>query len=265
MQQLREITTQLMIVNEEIATTFSQYQNSQKLFCRSGCGECCLHPGIEASVLEMLPLALHLQEQGLAESTLEAMQQDDRTSCFFYKPSSADGKSGQCSIYQYRPAVCRMFGAAGYRGREGEVLLSVCKVIRSEQPEALIAAEQNIATEVPPMLRNGKEQIAQIDYQLSTKNMPIKQAAEAALDKVLTKAYYASFAEPAASGLIEPVLAALVQPVLDNLVQPVLDGLVQPVFDGLVDGISSARASVELLAGAVTGETVLSSDAGFGS
>jgi Fe-S-cluster containining protein len=195
MQQLRDTASQLMILNDEIAQTYSRYQNDRKLFCRSGCGECCLHPGIEASVLEMLPLALHLYDAGVAESTLEALRHHDQAGCYFYQASSEDRKSGQCGVYPYRPAVCRMFGAAGYRGREGEVLLSICKVIRSDEPEAVIATEQSLQTETPPMMRNHKAQIAQLDYELSKENMPIKQATEAALEKVLTKAYYASFAE----------------------------------------------------------------------
>lgn len=191
MQQLRDTASQLMILNDEIAQTYSRYQNDRKLFCRSGCGQCCLHPGIEASVLEMLPLALHLYDQGIAESTLEALQQHTQDGCFFYKASSEDRKSGQCGVYPFRPAVCRMFGAAGYRGREGEVLLSVCKVIRADAPEAVIATEQSLSSETPPMMRNHKAQIAQLDYELSKENMPIKQATAAALEKVLTKAYYA--------------------------------------------------------------------------
>lgn len=195
MQQLRDTASRLMILNDEIALTYSGYQNDRKLFCRSGCGECCLHPGIEASVLEMLPLALHLYDTGMAESTLASLQQHTQHGCFFYQPSSEDRKSGQCGVYPYRPAVCRMFGAAGYRGREGEVLLSICKVIRADQPEAVITTIQSLSSETPPMMRNHKAQIAQLDYELSKENMPIKQATEAALEKVLTKAYYASFAE----------------------------------------------------------------------
>lgn len=193
MQQLRDTASRLMILNDEIAQTYSRYQNDRKLFCRSGCGQCCLHPGIEASVLEMLPLALHLYDTGLAESTLDALQQhdQDQAGCFFYQASSEDRKSGHCGVYPYRPAVCRMFGAAGYRGREGEVLLSVCKVIRADAPEAVIATEQSLSSETPPMMRNHKAQIAQLDYELSKENMPIKRATAAALEKVLTKAYYA--------------------------------------------------------------------------
>ena len=99
MQQLRDTASQLMILNDEIAQTYSRYQNDRKLFCRSGCGQCCLHPGIEASVLEMLPLALHLYDTGLAESTLDALQQHDhdQTGCFFYQATSEDRKSGPVS------------------------------------------------------------------------------------------------------------------------------------------------------------------------
>ncbi len=87
MQQLRDTASQLMILNDEIAQIYSRYQNDRKLFCRSGCGQCCLHPGIEASVLEMLPLALHLYDTGLAESTLDALQQHDhdQAGCFFIR------------------------------------------------------------------------------------------------------------------------------------------------------------------------------------
>lgn len=195
MQQLRDTASQLMILNDEIAQTYSRYQNDRKLFCRSGCGQCCLHPGIEASVLEMLPLALHLYDQGIAESTLEALQQHTAEGCFFYQASSDDRKSGQCGVYPYRPAVCRMFGAAGYSGRSGEVLLSICKVIRADEPDAVAATEQSLHSETPPMMRHHKAQIARLDYELSKENMPIKQATLAALEKVLTKAYYAAFAE----------------------------------------------------------------------
>ena len=73
-----------------------------------------------------------------------------------------------------------MFGAAGYRGREGEVLLSICKVIRADEPDAVIATQQSLSSETPPMMRNHKAQIAQLDYELSKENMPIKQATEAA-------------------------------------------------------------------------------------
>ena len=195
MQQLRDTASRLMILNDEIAQTYSRYQNDRKLFCRSGCGECCLHPGIEASVLEMLPLALHLYDAGLAESTLEALQQHTQDGCFFYQRHSSDGKMGQCSVYLKRPGICRLFGAAGYNGREGEVLLSVCKNIKADHPVAYADTLIALESDPPPMIRNGKEQIRQIDYELGGLNFPINEAMRQALEKVLFEQYYAGLAE----------------------------------------------------------------------
>lgn len=191
MQRLQQLSQLVLQTMNEVGQAYGQYQRDQQLFCRSGCGECCLHPGIEASVLEMLPLAYHLLEDGRAEATLEALQQSDFDGCYFYQRHSADGKQGQCSVYPYRPAICRFFGVAGYNGREGEISLSVCKVIKADHPirygETLIALESSN----PPMMRNGKEQIRQLDYELGGKNLPINDALQQALERVLFENYYA--------------------------------------------------------------------------
>jgi Fe-S-cluster containining protein len=194
MQQLRDTALQLMDLNQQISHDFSTYQNNRQLFCRQGCGACCQHPDIETSALEMLPWALHLYDSGAAESALESLQQPSAEGCFFYRAEAGNPQNGYCSIYPYRPALCRMFGAAGYRGRSGEMLLSVCKVIRNDRAEAVLATEQSLSSEPPPMMLQYKSQIAQLSYDLGNKNMPIKEAAKAALEKVLTKAYYSELA-----------------------------------------------------------------------
>lgn len=195
MQRLRQLSLEVETVFAEIGQSYAQYQRDRGLFCRSGCGECCLHPGIEATVLEMLPLAYSLLDEGHAETTLDALASHQQDGCFFYQRHSADGKMGQCSVYLKRPGICRLFGAAGYNGREGEVQLSVCKNIKADHPiayaETLIALE----SDPPPMIRNGKEQIRQIDYELGGMNYPINEAMRQALEKVLFEQYYASIAE----------------------------------------------------------------------
>ena len=93
MLRLRELSRRVEAVYGEIAETFSDYQQRQGLQCRSGCGECCLAPTIEATVLEMLPLALHLFDQGKAEQTLSDLGQlTQQQSCVFYQKLSFDGK-----------------------------------------------------------------------------------------------------------------------------------------------------------------------------
>lgn len=194
MQRLEHLSQQVEQVMAEIGERYGQYQRDRGLFCRSGCGECCLHPGIEATVLEMLPLAFSLLQEGKAESTLDALQTHDLPGCFFYSRHSEDGKQGQCSVYMKRPGICRLFGAAGYNGREGEVQLSVCKNIKADYPQALQDTLIALESDPPPMIRNGKEQIRQIDYELGGLNYPINDAMKLALEKVLFEQYYMSLA-----------------------------------------------------------------------
>ncbi|HCU64639.1 MAG TPA: YkgJ family cysteine cluster protein [Rheinheimera sp.] len=195
MQRLKQLSLEVEQVFADIGQTYAQYQRDRGLFCRSGCGECCLHPGIEATVLEMLPLAYSLLEEGKAESTLDALANHQQDGCFFYQRHSADGKMGQCSVYLKRPGICRLFGAAGYNGREGEVLLSVCKNIKADHPVAYADTLIALESDPPPMIRNGKEQIRQIDYELGGVNFPINEAMRQALEKVLFEQYYAGLAE----------------------------------------------------------------------
>lgn len=195
MQRLKQLSLEVEQVFADIGQTYAQYQRDRGLFCRSGCGECCLHPGIEATVLEMLPLAYSLLEEGKAESTLDALANHQQDGCFFYQRHSADGKMGQCSVYLKRPGICRLFGAAGYNGREGEVLLSACKNIKADHPVAYADTLIALESDPPPMIRNGKEQIRQIDYELGGVNFPINEAMRQALEKVLFEQYYAGLAE----------------------------------------------------------------------
>ena len=199
MQRLQQLSAQVETVFAEIGQRYAQYQRDRGLFCRSGCGECCLHPGIEATVLEMLPLAYQLIAEGKAESTLDALAEHKLPGCFFYSRHSEDGKMGQCSVYQQRPGICRLFGAAGYNGREGEVLLSLCKNIKADHPVAYADTLIALESDPPPMIRNGKEQIRQIDYELGGLNYPINEAMRQALEKVLFEQYYATLSDPFAT------------------------------------------------------------------
>ncbi|WP_213999115.1 YkgJ family cysteine cluster protein [Arsukibacterium sp.] len=191
MQRLRELSRRVEAVYGEIAETFSSYQQRLGLQCRSGCGECCLAPTIEATVLEMLPLALHLFDQGKAEQTLDQLVQlTAPQGCFFYQKLSFDGKQGQCSVYQQRPSICRMFGAGGYRDKTGQTSLSVCKTIKSDNLAKYQQSLIMLQSEPPPLMMQSKEQVNELDYQLGNKHYPINAALQLALEQVLFKASY---------------------------------------------------------------------------
>lgn len=192
MNRLRELSSQVMDVYQTLSNEFSAYQQAQSLNCVAKCGACCNNPDIEVSPLEMLPYALYLFDSGQADQKYDELEGYNGFSCMQYQRLSLDGKEGYCGIYEYRPGICRMFGAAGYKTKLGVATLSVCKPIKASVPEkysqALIAMESG-ATK-PPMLAIGRQKIAQLDFELGEKLMPINEALRYILDKILTLSYY---------------------------------------------------------------------------
>ena len=205
MNRLRELSSQVMDVYQSLSQEFSAYQSSQSLNCVEKCGVCCNNPDIEVSPLEMLPLALHLFDTGRAEQEFDELDNYSGFACKQYQRLSLDGKEGYCGIYEYRPGICRMFGAAGYKTKSGEATLSVCKPIKQAVPEkyaaALIAIQpawgqsnnsdpMSISNSKPPMIAEGRQKLAQLDYELGDKLIPINDALRYILEKILTLSFY---------------------------------------------------------------------------
>lgn len=190
MQRLRELSGQVLAVFDALSAEYSKYQQDRQLPCPPQCGACCNKPDIEVTVLEMLPLALHLFDQGRAEEVVESLPKESGFACQFFQRFSLDGNRGRCTVYPFRPGVCRMFGVGGYTTKNGAATLSVCGQLKSAMPqryaEAVILASQHR----PPMLAEGQSRLSQLDYQLGSERLPINQAVAKALQHVLTQAYY---------------------------------------------------------------------------
>lgn len=205
MNRLRELSSQVMDVYHSLSQEFSAYQSSQSLNCVEKCGACCNKPDIEVSPLEMLPFALHLFDIGQAEQVFDELQSYSGFACKQYQRLSLDGTEGYCGIYEYRPGICRMFGAAGYKTKSGEATLSVCKPIKQAVPKKYAAALITIqpawgqsnssdptttSGRKPPMIAEGRQKLAQLDYGLGEKLMPINEALSFMLGKILTISLY---------------------------------------------------------------------------
>ena len=190
MQRLRELSRLVEAVYDELDHTYGAYVRKTGLSCRTGCGACCNNPEIEATALEMLPLALMIYDQGRAEQVLEELEQYSGFACYHFVRHSLDGEKGQCGVYQQRPAICRMFGAAGVSSKTGETRLSVCKTIKQDRSEQYQATLITMLTEPPPRMSVGKEKVRSLDFELGKKDLPINQALKYALERVLFISYY---------------------------------------------------------------------------
>jgi Fe-S-cluster containining protein len=180
---IRDFSLNLQKVYDEMAQTFSAYQASTGLKCLTGCGRCCKNPEIEASVLEMIPFALKIYDEGKLDIWLDKLFESGQAHCLIFQANGEEGL-GQCGSYQERPAVCRMFGVAGTFDKHHQVTLSICKYIKEAQPELALASEHT------PLIPNWSSRLSSLDPALTQNKMPINQAIKAALEKI---AFYAQY------------------------------------------------------------------------
>jgi Fe-S-cluster containining protein len=181
---IREFSRNLLALYEEISSTFNAYQRSSKLPCIQGCGKCCLNPEIEASTWEMIPLALKLYDEGLAEKYLDELNLQIPQTCILHVKTNEFG-AGFCGQYLSRPSVCRMFGASGYHDKHGALELAICKYIKEENSDEAISAQNNIQTSPPPFINEYAYRLMQLHPELITQKKPINLAIKEALERIL--------------------------------------------------------------------------------
>lgn len=189
MRELFKLSHEVSSLYQEMSDTFSDYQKKTGLTCTSGCGKCCLNPEVEATQLEMLPLAISFYERGIAEEMLEKLQTEKYQHCPLYIKYSLDGELGACSEYERRPTLCRVFGASSRIGKNGKEL-SVCKRIKEVKQEFYKKAEDLI--EEAPLMGEWAKKISVLSYKYTKENFPIRVALVLALELVLNYHYYSS-------------------------------------------------------------------------
>jgi Fe-S-cluster containining protein len=190
---IREFSQDLQNIYDQMWKSFSEYQKNAGLPCLEGCGKCCNNPEVEASVLEMLPLALRMLDENKLEYWLDKLEDPSQQHCLMYEPHSPDGSQGQCGVYRERPSLCRMFGVSGFYNKHRQVTLSVCKLIREKYPELTKIREGEVSEEKTPMLVTWSYRLAQLDPALIQDRLPINQAFKKALEKI---ALYAQYQQP---------------------------------------------------------------------
>jgi Fe-S-cluster containining protein len=186
---IREFSQDLQKIYDQMWEAFSQYQAASGLNCLVGCGKCCNNPEVEASVLEMFPLAVRILDENKLEEWLDKLEGPIQDHCLMYEPHSPDGSKGQCGVYKERPSLCRMFGVAGFYNKHHEVTLSVCKLIREKYPDLTKIRESEVSDKTP-MLITWSYSLAQIDPGLIQDRMPINLALKKALERIALYAQY---------------------------------------------------------------------------
>jgi len=190
-QELREKSLQVENLYQQVSQTFSRFQQQSGLRCLDNCGQCCLKPDIEATVLEMLPLALSWFDRGIAEEKLEWLKTQDAAGCPLYERLNDSGTQGRCSEYDKRGMICRMFGAAARRDKSGQPQLSVCRLIKQQRIATWQLVDKNPTLKSQaPQMPTWRMQLKHIDWRLDETFYPIGEALVKALELVLRYAWY---------------------------------------------------------------------------
>jgi len=168
----------------------TQFQNRTGIHCLLSCGQCCTKPDIEASVLEFLPFAFQLFLEKRIDSFRSQLVQVDRRSsiCALFKFNTSalhhNYIMGQCSDYQYRGLICRLFGFASVKDKHGQKRLSTCKLIKATFPEEINQVAQTVELENMPNFSNYYAKLIQIDFKLAKEFHPINKAILRAIEEV---------------------------------------------------------------------------------
>jgi Fe-S-cluster containining protein len=184
---IKEFSYNLLKIYQEMSDSFSFYQSSVGLNCLPSCGRCCMNPEIEASLHEMIPMALVIFKSGKCNEWIDKLTLAKNSLCLALIPGEKEGE-GKCGYYQERPSLCRMFGVAGYINKHHKVSVSICKYIK-EAHQFTNFPTHHKEDEIP-IMSDWSLKLMALDPRLNQDKMPINNALLLALEKVALYAQY---------------------------------------------------------------------------
>lgn len=181
----KNIISGISAIYSQIDKETETFRAKTSLQCPPGCGICCTSVKVEATVLEMLPLARELFQQGEAFRWLEHIPEaDDERKCVFYQPDPLISVKGRCLVYPWRPSLCRLFGFAAVKDKNGRSEAVICKYQKKSMPRIAAAVKAAVLNGLSiPRFTDFSMQISALDPSPENRLIPINQATRLALEK----------------------------------------------------------------------------------
>jgi Fe-S-cluster containining protein len=163
------------------------------LACPPGCGSCCepFVPDILPAEAAFIAAWLLENEAGLAARAAAWTDEARPASppCPFFRRESP---SAHCSIYPARPLVCRLFGAAGTRDREGRASFRPCARMElagyppvGSERKTMTGTELDLVFgSAPPLMADHASALVALCPSEASGRSPIFEALPAALARV---------------------------------------------------------------------------------
>lgn len=180
------IVERVLAAYREVDARIDRVREATGIACPEGCGGCCHSPEVECTVLELLPLGLIIYREGreaLVAGRLERLAAEGDRTCAFFQPDPRTPRAGRCSVYAWRPLICRLFGFSARRTKSGDPELIPCAVMKEASPHAVARAEMGCRSGLDvPNAQDEQMRIASIDPGLGGRRLPINRAIREALE-----------------------------------------------------------------------------------
>lgn len=151
--------------------------------CPEKCGYCCASHEIESTVVEMYPLMMHILRSGRIEDLIGKLaRKKESDPCIFFEPYPGCSCEGFCTVYRFRPLICRMFSFSGRKRKDGSVEPQVCRILRARDPEGVTRLGALCREGVVPEMAPYFMKIAGLDPQRGYRLLPFDDALREAID-----------------------------------------------------------------------------------
>ncbi|MDP2337276.1 MAG: YkgJ family cysteine cluster protein [Bacteroidota bacterium] len=166
-----------------------KFSKQSGLTCLTNCNLCCMKKGLEANVLEFLPLAYYLVKNSLHEAALDLLDTDPEH-CINLAKTQIQGVTEGCSNYEHRGLICRLFGNSAVKVKNTKLAVYTCALMKNEYPEEFKLSMERINNGMNiPVVSDYYYQVYFIDSQLANDYNPINVSIQKAIEQV---AYYFS-------------------------------------------------------------------------
>ena len=169
-------------VYQEFDAAVEKFQKLTGLRCPAGCGRCCDNPDVTVTLLEGAVVAAALERQKTLDHWLEKLKGNPgERVCVFLKKQDRS-LAGKCSIYPWRPLICRGFGFSSRTDKNSLEALVTCRLIKRQKGSTCPQDQKRVEPGFfAPRVADYFRRLQGIDLPLTQQEISINQAMQSAL------------------------------------------------------------------------------------
>lgn len=180
------LVTRVRDLYDDMEVRFSSFRRTTGIDCPSACGLCCMYPRVETTVLEFLPLAKKLWDNGTAFDAYRAIEPDE-TICALRGRDEGHIR-GMCTEYAHRGFICRTFGYQLVR-RESGPKLGSCRILEQTHAERIASLTATELMRDLPFAQDLRDRFRSISPALTENKSPINKSIRRAIELVFESGY----------------------------------------------------------------------------